>query len=128
MQLGINHLYTPPKHTFSVEYLSLTSPTTRDCSTHKGAATEPRHDVVAFSFSPPLDKLFVICCVDRSSKFRLKHCTLHDANKMGSQMSQMFPPSAKFTEKELPDQAGKVRHPSFSFIINCTVIVSSAAN
>lgn len=28
---------------------------------------------------------------------------------MSGQVGQMFPPSAKFTEKELPDQAGKVR-------------------
>merc|ERR1712098_685335 len=27
---------------------------------------------------------------------------------MGNQLSQMFPPAAKFTEKELPDQTGKV--------------------
>ena len=27
-----------------------------------------------------------------------------------SQIAQLFPPTAKFTEKELPDQSGKVRN------------------
>jgi hypothetical protein len=30
---------------------------------------------------------------------------------MGNQFSQAFPPEAKFTEKNLPDQAGKVHSP-----------------
>jgi hypothetical protein len=33
---------------------------------------------------------------------------------MGNKISQMFPPAAKFTEKNLLDQAGKVPDPASS--------------
>ena len=46
---------------------------------------------------------------------------------MSGQMGQLFPPSAKFTEKELPDQAGKVRDPSLILII-ATVVVFPPGN
>lgn len=35
---------------------------------------------------------------------------------MSGQIGQLFPPSAKFTEKEVPDQTGKVRHLSLTYI------------
>lgn len=46
---------------------------------------------------------------------------------MSGQVGQMFPPSAKFTEKELPDQTGKVRDVSLIFIID-TAFVFPPAN
>ena len=46
---------------------------------------------------------------------------------MGSQMSQLFPPTAKFTEKELPDQTDKVRDPSF-ILMAITIIVFPVAD